>query len=362
MKLKIPFSFILFVVIPVVIASVYYTMYASGQYVVETKYIIESHEKQQASLLGSLSSLAGGAPSSTDAYIAQEYIWSAGLLDKVDKVLKVKEHYSDPQFDWWARLNKDASFLDLLEYWREKIEIQIDSATGITTLSVTAFTPEKALLISRTLLKEAEEHVNKLTQRSSSDQLHFAKKELDGAEKRLIEMRTKISVFRRLKKDINPAQTTIAKLNIVAELESKLSITEAELANMKSYLQPGSIKLRAAKKQVDSLKRQISIERQRWGNEKNSNNTLNTRIAEYEKLLAKKTIAEKFYESALGSLEAIRLSTLQQQQYLEVIVAPYKPNDPEKPNIRDEILSVFFGSFLLWVIGSLITSAIKDHV
>ncbi len=362
--LKLPVSFLVFVLLPILVAGLYYAFFASGQYVVETKYIIEGHKTSQSDMLGALAGINGTAssPSAKDSYIAQEYIWSAELLNKIDRELGIRKHYSDRRYDGWARLPEDASLADFLEYWKAMIDIRYDGTSGITTLSVTAFSAEDALRIARRLLEEAEQHVNKLTERVRHDKLSFAKNELQEAEQRLINARAAMIRFRSQQKDIDPEKTTVSKLEIVAELESQLATAEAELANMATYMKADSIKLGALRNKVSSLKRQIHIERKRWSNNVDETRALNNRIAEYEILLAKKTIAEKFYESALASLESARLSTMQQQQYLEVIAAPYKPVEAEKPYVLSNMLSVILGSFLFWVIGSLIISAVRDHV
>ncbi len=125
-----------------------------------------------------------------------------------------------------------------------------------------------------------------------------------------------------------------------------------------------SFKVRSLKNKIQELKKQIISEKKRWVNKgsKGEKSTLSTLISDYEKLVTQKTVAERLYESALASLETARLSAIQQQQYLEVISTPYLPSYAEKPYVFIGILSVFLGSFLLWAIGSLIISAVKDHV
>lgn len=362
MKTKLPFSFIVVVIVPVIIASVYYAIYASSQFVVEAKFVIQSSKPAQIDMLGAFAGLAGGAGSSSqDSYIAQEYIWSAELLKKLDAELNIEKHYSSDQYDWWARLKKEAPLSLFLDYWREVVDIEYDSTTGISTLIITAFTDEKAYEIALKLLKETEQHVNKLTERSRSDMLSFAKKELELAENKLVDDRAAITEFRGDKRDIDPEKTTIAKIEIVAELEARLSINEAELSNLLTFMKPETIKVRALKNKIISLRRQVNVEKKRWSNKKEAKGSLNVRIASYERLLAKKGVTEKFYESSLLSLEAARLNAIQQRQYLEVIVAPYKPTEAEKPYVISNIISVFLGSFLFWAIGTLIISAVKDH-
>jgi capsular polysaccharide transport system permease protein len=61
-------------------------------------------------------------------------------------------------------------------------------------------------------------------------------------------------------------------------------------------------------------------------------------------------------------METARLNAIQQQQYLEVISKPNIPEKAERPYKIKNTFSVFLTSLLLWVISSLVISAIKDHV
>lgn len=356
-------SFLLFVVLPTLLASIYYLVFASDQYYVETKYVIQGEKKSQVDLMSGLSSLTGESTDSTkNSYIAREYIWSGNLLKSIDTELGIRDHYTDKRYDGWARLKSDASFKEFADYWYDIIYINHDTTSGITTLGVTAFTAEKAFDISNKLLKEAEEQVNQLSERSRNDSLSFARQELDNAEEKLVEARAAVTRFRRSQKQLDPEKASEMKLGIVAALESELSSAESELAELSSYMRDDTFKIRSVKSKIQALRQQITNERQRWVNDDSDDITLSNLVGDYEKLLTKKTIAERLYESALSSLENARLSAMQQQQYLEVIAAPYLPSEAEKPYVLMGILSVFLGSFLIWAIGFLLLSAINDHV
>ncbi|CAA6805093.1 MAG: Unknown protein [uncultured Thiotrichaceae bacterium] len=356
-------SFLLFVVLPTLIASLYFLLFASDQYYVETQYVIQGEKKSQVDLLSGLSGLTGESTDSTkNSYIAREYIWSGNLLKTIDPELGIRDHYTDKSYDWWARLKSSATFKEFADYWYDIIYINHDTTSGITTLGVTAFTADKAYNISTKLLEKAEEHVNKLSERSRKDSLSFASRELENAENKLVEARAAVTRFRSNQKQLDPEKASEMKLGIVAALESELSSAESELAEVASYMRADTFKIRALKSKIQALRKQISTERQRWVNVNGNDATLSNLVGDYEKLLTKKTIAERLYESALGSLENARLSAMQQQQYLEVIAAPYLPSEAEKPYVLMGILSIFLGSFLAWVIGFLIISAVNDHI
>ncbi len=72
-------------------------------------------------------------------------------------------------------------------------------------------------------------------------------------------------------------------------------------------------------------------------------------------------MAKQRYGSALTSLEAARAEAQRQQRYLIAFVAPQLPDEAIEPDRPWMILTVFACAFLIYAIGGLIWSAIKDH-
>ncbi len=364
MKLKTVTSFILFVVVPTIVAMAYYISYASDQYLIKTQYIIQSGGNTVTTdVLGAITGLPGQSGDAKSSYIAQSYIESPAFLSELDKELGIRQLYGNEVYDAWARLDVEASFADFLEYWNDQILISYDSTSGITFLEVTAFDPEIGVNIANKILEKAEQHVNNLSERSRNDSLKFAQNELEKAEHKLISARSDLKKFRDKKNEIDPEKTTEAKIGIVTQLESELSTTEVELRSISKYMKPNAFKVRTKRNKIDVLKKQIANERRRWGSASNNKTEgLSSLIGGYEKHLAKKVVAERFYESAILSMEAARLNAILQHKYLEVISSPQLPDEAEKPYRIENIITVLIGSFLAWVIGSLVISAVKDHV
>jgi capsular polysaccharide transport system permease protein len=364
MKFKNTFQFILFVLLPTMVAGIYYFSFASDQYVVKTSYIIQNSTGTTPDVIGALTGIPGGNSSEAkSAYIAQAYIESSTLLNELDNELNIRELYSNPQYDLWAKLKNDASSEEFLEYWQEHILFNYDTTSGIISMEVTAFKPEDAMNIAKALLEKTEQHVNNLSERARKDTLKFSHKELEKAEKKLIDARTEVTLFRNARNIIDPGKTSEGKIGIVTQLEGELSSAEAELNTLKTYMKPSSIKIRTLRNKINGLKKQIRTERKKWsGTQKGNRQAISSLIGDYEKLLAKKTLAERLYESALSSMEAARLNAMQQHQYLEVISRPNFPDEAEKPYSIKNTFTVFLASLMLWIISSLIISAIKDHV
>ncbi|MCK5905468.1 MAG: hypothetical protein KAG86_09305, partial [Gammaproteobacteria bacterium] len=72
--------------------------------------------------------------------------------------------------------------------------------------------------------------------------------------------------------------------------------------------------------------------------------------------------AEQIYLAALSSYRVARLESSRKAQYLDVIVQPQLPDESQKPEKLISILSVFFSSFMLWGIVSLLFATVKDHI
>ena len=127
-------------------------------------------------------------------------------------------------------------------------------------------------------------------------------------------------------------------------------------------MKPDSLQVRNLQAKVNALKTQIQNERLRLANEKKGSEDLNQLIYDYEPLQLNKNLAEKKYTSALSSLELAKVEAQRKQRYLISFVPPNIPEKALEPDRTTNVITVFFGSLLLYAIGGLIWAAIKDHM
>ena len=367
---KIPFLYLLLVVNPVVVSAIYYYQYASPQYVTEAHYILRGSDKSANDILGMLTGMPGQA-SAGDSLIAQDYILSNEFLSQAKEEIDLKSLYTQTDIDWWASLrphwmsvvldlNTQVSNELLLSYWKEQIvDINYDSNSGITTLEITAFQPENAVKIANIVLKKAAQFINNLTNASRSEALTLAKEETAVAKQELEDIRAKIRQFGDQEQIIVPEQQVLAEQGIVTRLKSKLINAEAELTRLSAFLQPRSMEIRAANNQVALLKKQIA---QQQSDSKQKGKTVTQVIQKTNTFQSELLFAEKIYLAALSSLRVARLDVKRKQQFLDIIVHPQLPSESLKPEKISSILSVFFTSFMLWGIVSLLLATVKDHI
>lgn len=368
---KIPFLFLLMVVAPVALSAVYYYQYASPQYVTEAHYIIRGTEKSPSDMLGMLTGMPGLSSSAGESLIAQDYILSHQFLSQSKQHIDIKKMFAREDIDWWSSLRPDlvaylldpkekVSEEDLLVYWKDNIvDINYDTSSGITVLEVTAFNPEDAVKIAKEVLSETLKFVNTLTNSSRSDALSLANSELQAAKLNLDNLREKIAKYGDKEQIIIPQQRVIADQGIITELRGLLATLEADFMRLNSFMQPTSLEVRNARAKITSLKRQIAKQIKR---SKGKRKTVTRVIQKTNTFASELGFAEQVYLAALSSYRVARLESSRKQQYLDVIVHPQLPDESQKPKKLISILSVFFTSFMLWGIVSLLFATVKDHI
>src|SRR5215469_11660817 len=91
------FIFALTVVLPTLVAGVYYGAIASDVYVSESRFLVRSSDKKmQPSLVGEFLQGTGLSHSEDDSYSVRDFILSRDALKELDHKLGVRESYSSP--------------------------------------------------------------------------------------------------------------------------------------------------------------------------------------------------------------------------------------------------------------------------
>lgn len=365
LRLLISPLFWLFFLIPLGTGSWYYYEHASKQYESYAHFTIEENGKANVDPLGALTGLAGPVSSTRDALIIKDFIESREVIEQIKHKIDVKKLYAREDKDWLSRLEQDASIEDIVEYWKKKVRVDFDSASGITRLSVMAFEPQDSVDIIKEVLYRSETLVNNLSNKARQDSLNFAREELTKAEAGLKLARSNVTKFREKEKALSPEKDVEIKKSLIASLEADLAKAEANLRSIRIRLQDSTPKVQAAHNRVYSLKQQIGKERMR-GTRKSTKNkryskTLSKLISQHEELLTDQGFAEKTYASTLLIMEQARIDAAKQHRYLTITVKPQLPEEAVKPDQPHDYIVLFLSCLLFWGISSLIIASIKDH-
>ncbi len=351
----------LFVILPTLLAAVYYVFIASDQFESTASFSIHSAENRVSvgleSLLGAVGS---GGPAAHDTMAVREYVLSRDVLGRLDKEHQFITHYKSPQYDWFSRLAGDASFESAYEYYQKKVTAEFDSLSGTLTLRVRAFTPAAAQQFTRAILEYSEEKVNLLSQRERTDRIRYAADEVRLAEERVAKARRALLALQQQHGDLNPLHTAQAAMTIKTGLETELAKTRAELGALRAYMNPEAPEVIALREKAKALAGQIANEGRRLVDPKNQDGVAEV-LAEYEAATIEKEFADKAYAAAHGALEMARADALRQHRYLVALAEPSRPDESTYPERATAIAGAFGLSILSMGILSLLLAAIREH-
>lgn len=353
--------FLIMVGLPTLLTGFYYGLVASDVFVSETRYAIRTGE--QAPTAGFLASMLGPAATTRagdDASIVRDYILARDMLDELDRRLDLRGHYTAAGVDALSRLRPDATEEDFLEYYRDKVEVEVETGTDITVLRVRAFDAETSQRIAGAIIELSELLVNRMSERITDDTLRFARRELGQAETLIREANEAITRFRNESRSIDPGEETAAVLSIITGLEGQLAAARAELLETESIMHSESVQVKTLQNRVAALTQQVESERARLASEGGSD--LARLIDGYAPLLLDQELAQHRYSSALASLEVARADAQRKQRYLIPFVKPALPDEAIEPDRVMNTLIVFFAASLIYGIGALMVASIYDHM
>jgi capsular polysaccharide transport system permease protein len=356
----------LFVAIPTILATVYFGLIASDQYVVEMRFAVKSTSPSQSTdVLGLFAGIPAATSGVTDSYIVIDHMMSRELLDKLEDKIGIRALYSRPDVDYLSRFDATQSAEEFVKYWRKMVKAGFDGSSQIVAVDVKAFTPAEAKLVAENILLLSEELVNDLSARARTDAVKHAQQEVKRMEDRLRINRTALRSFRDTEQEFDPAKKVESRYVILGKLEEELTSRKARLGNLRSFMGAEAPSVKVLLSEIAGLERQLEEERAKLGRldlgKGGGLQSIGGLAANYEELVVDREFAEKSYLSALASLERARIEADRQQRYLAAFVRPTLPQEALYPKRILAICSVFGISLVLWALGVLITYAVRDH-
>ena len=354
------------VALPVVIATLYYALIASNQYVAEFRFQVKDATSQSAnSQTGQLISILGGSGGSLayDNYIVTDYLLSRQVTEELQNRINIKQLYARPEGDWWARFNPSQPMEKFVSYWQGMVSSHFDQVTGIAVAQVRAFTPEDALLIANTILTLSEELVNRIANRTQTDAVRFAQGEVHRAEERLKAIRAKLTEYRNRVGVIDPATSVVASNSALTQgLRGTLAQLETQLQTLRlQHLQPNAPAIVTLQNQINSTKDQLAIIERSVGRNQ-SGESLSAVIAEYEQLDLERQFAQAMVTSTMAALDAARASAASQHLYITPSVRPSLPESSLYPRRFLAITTVAVLALIVWLIGLMIGRAVAERL
>lgn len=352
--------FLLTTAVPTGVAILYFGLIASDVFISESRFVVRSPERQGASPLGLILKGAGFSRAQDDAYTVQDYILSRDALTELDGQLAVKKAYSASSVDVFSRfpgLGWDDSFEAFYLYFQKKVDIVLDPASSIATVTTRAYTPEMAVEMNRQLLEQAEALVNTLNERGRQDMIRFATEEVAAAENKAKIAALALAAYRTAKGVIDPERQSQIPLQQIAKLQDELVAIKTQVAQLEQIAKDNP-QLPVLRGRGGLIEREIQAE---LGRVAGGDRSLAVKAAEFQRLALEKEFSDRMLGSALATLEQARNEAQRKQLYIERIVQPIKPDEAMEPRRLRGILATLMLGFVAWGILTMLIAGVKEH-
>jgi capsular polysaccharide transport system permease protein len=350
------------VILPTLLAGIYYGLIASDIYISESRFIVRSPQRPtQSGFLGSFLQGTGISRAQDDTFAVHDFIVSRDALRQLDQKLGLGTMFSRPEIDFLDRfgaLEWDTSFETLYRYYKKRVGVEYDSTSSISVLRVSAFAAQDANRINELLLGMSEQLVNQMSERARQDIVRYAEGEVDLAEHRAADAALALAGFRNRNVVVDPEKQSTFQLQQVSKLQDELISTRTQVAQLKA-VSPDSSQIMILQTKIDTLQTAIDAETAKVAGRTGS---LSGKAAAYERVELEREFADKQLGIALAALEAARNEAQHQQLYLERIVQPNLPDIAIEPRRFRSVVIVFLLGLLAWGILSLLVASIREHM
>lgn len=350
-------SALLVIGLPAVLAIAYYGFWASKQYVTSMQFAVRG--PSQATMGRSGGGMQGSGAMTPDSFVVADYINSSQAIIDVKRRLDLKEIFSKPDVDFWARLPEQVAAEDLAKYWHRMVSASFDLISGNITVTVRAFSPAEALKLADALVTVSDEMFRKLNAQIQQDYVRVADGNVAQAQKQLISTTQAVLEFRDKSGLVDPGKTADAGASIIDDLRKQLAGFQAQYTSLRATA-ANSPALTTLKSQIATLEEQIRRE-SRLGSSQVKSVTADT-LAKYQTLEIERQTAEKLYGEAVSMRTQAYIMAQSQQSYLGLFAAPSLPEASLYPDRPRAIATVILSAALAWFIGMLVVYAMRDHL
>jgi capsular polysaccharide transport system permease protein len=353
--------FVVFVIFPTLLATIYYAFIASDMYVSESRFVIKVPDSrhQQMSTLANLiqtTGLSGGQEQTNEIL---EYVRSRDALKELERRLHIRNHYEnrgDALSKYPFPMSGD-SFEKFYKYYRKIVEASLDPQTGTAVIKVKSFTPDEAYKINQTLLDLSEGLVNRLNQRAESRAISEAQSQVDIASARAKRVSLLLTQYRNHSELIDPAKQAVGVLDISNGMVAQRAALVAQLEVMQREA-PQNPSIPALRNKISAMSGQIAVQDNRVVG---GNGAIASKLGNYENLQVEQKFATDSLDAANAGLVQARAEAQRQKFYLEHIVDPNTPDTALLPTRLTDIITIAAAALCLYFIGWMLIVGILEH-
>ncbi len=352
--------FLLFVMLPTLLAGIYYFGIAAPQYVSEAHFVVRGQGSQPSGMLSSLLLSGGGGSASEDTYAVEDYVMSRDAAQEMLRTQSLKTVFDRPEGDRLARFPNPFgrnTFEHFFHYYQNHVTAELDSTTSISTLTVRTFRAADSQRIAVALLASGERLVNRMNARQRENMISSAAREVDEAEDRLRGVAAQMADYRNREALLDPLKQSVPMMKDISDLQTMLTTTQVQIAQLRTSA-PNSPLIPVYERRTAALKQQIV---QSARGITGSDQSLVPKITVYDDLTIQRDLAEKQLTAAAAALGTAKAQADRQALWLEQITAPNLADYPVYPRSAVSVLVVFASLLGLYLIARLVISGAREH-
>lgn len=367
--------FLICVIAPLVATWFYITQVATQQYSASFSYVMQGSggSAGTANSDGTVST----SPTSTGASMAEmmvanfmvsDYLSSPQAITDIEQKLDLRAMFSQSRIDRLARLPEDASQETLARYWQGQISTNFDMMTGLTTVTIRAFSPEDAQALAAEMVVLSENLINELNLRPLADSVTFLESQVAASVKRLQAARDAVQAFRSKYLSIDPAAEASMTDLLVGKLTDQYVSVTTQIAVLSSQLTEDAPSVTQLERQAAAIADEIVKARQRVAQSSAELSNISSpasyaaQLQEFQNLQLELTIATSNYQSTEAALNAAKQRLSQQHFYVLTYVQPSAPQTSNYPDLFRALIIVLAVSLCFWIVSTLVALSLRDHL
>ena len=338
-----------FVLLPTLLAAIYYYTIATPLYAARTEFVIQQAEPAAAAGMSSLlrgTSLA----TSQDSIAVQGYLQSQVAMQRLEADNGFRAHFSSADIDAIQRLPDGATETAAYKLYKKIVRISYDPTEGLIKMEVLAADPDKSVEFSQALIGYAEEQVDQMTQRLREDQMKGARESYEDAEQKLQDANRRVVELQEQFKVLS-SEVEISLISAqIGQLETQLTQDRLSLAQMEANETPNVARMEPLKRRIAAIETEIAALRAKLTEDSDSG--LSIAKVQSELLVAQADVQTRqlLMASALQAMETARVEANRQTRYLSISVSPVVPDAPAYPRAFENtlvVLLIFLGIYLM---------------
>jgi capsular polysaccharide transport system permease protein len=356
-------TFLFMVVLPTLAACLYYGLWASDQYAAEARFGVRQTQEPIISddVIAKMAKGMAVGNTGREPYIVANYVHSRNLVEDLDRQVGLREIYSRPVADFFARFDPSGSSEKLWSYWRSMVTVNADRLSGLVTVRVLAFTPDDAVTVVRAIQVGAENIIDQTSQRLRADALHLAEDELARARRRYVDSLLALRRVREGAQTVDPEKAIEETVTTLAgAIRQKLAL-ERDLAFNMRVVSPSAPQIQVLNQRIRAVDEQIAALNRLLTSRDEADRTAADVISRFEERELTRRFSEKLMEITQASYERARVEEARQHMYLTTFVEPVRPDQAQYPRRTRTIGFIAVLALVVWMITLILVAAVKDH-